>query len=392
MAWLLNGLAAGFAAGSLAHPPISAGPGKLIAAFVITMVAAAGACRLAPGGWLGRAAGLLAFATAAWLMGWASNPLSGLLAAGLIGLATGTLVQPPPSARAWGVFAGVALASALAVKGIGGGLVAVGVTTCAAAVALAGPAARPPVWRWAGAATAGGLAVIVLAVTSWVGSTSPGVPWFGSLISHGPRDTNMVALTFDDGPNPASLEIMSILDQFGVRATFFSVGKAVEQRPDITAALISHGHVVGNHSFHHDAFRYLDPRYPELARTQQVIYRETGVCPALFRPPHGTHTPFMSRVVRGRGMHLVTWDVSARDWTETDAARLARNILAKARAGSIILLHDGIDGDIPADRSVVIAALPAILAGLRSRGLEPVTLDQLLGLDAYLPPAACATS
>jgi peptidoglycan/xylan/chitin deacetylase (PgdA/CDA1 family) len=80
----------------------------------------------------------------------------------------------------------------------------------------------------------------------------------------------------------------------------------------------------------------------------------------------------------------VTWDVSAQDWVETDSARLAKNILAKVKPGSIILLHDGIDGNIGADRSVVVDALPAILDGLAAKGLKPVTLDKLLGVPATL--------
>jgi peptidoglycan/xylan/chitin deacetylase (PgdA/CDA1 family) len=236
----------------------------------------------------------------------------------------------------------------------------------------------------------GSLAMAGLFAVFWVGSTAPAVTWFGSLTSHGPRNGDEVAITFDDGPNGEdTLAIAAILEQYGVRGTFFLVGKAVEKQPEVARQLIAHGHVTGDHSFHHDAWRYLDPRYPELDRTQRTIQRLAGVCPSFFRPPHGTHTPFMSHVVDSERMSLVTWDVSARDWVEDDPARLARNILAKVRPGSIILLHDGIDGIPGADRSVVVQALPAILDGLRDRGLKPVTLDRLLGKDAYLPAAAC---
>ena len=237
-----------------------------------------------------------------------------------------------------------------------------------------------------------GLIAVVLGFgVFWTGSTNPRVRWFGELHSHGDRSQNLVAITFDDGPNPGgTLAVAQILDEHGAKGTFFEVGKAVAERPDITRALLDDGHVVGNHSYLHDAVRYLDPRYPELARAEHAIAENTGVCPALFRPPHGTHTPFMSHVVTSRGMNLVTWDVSAQDWVEDDPARLAANILAKVRPGSIILLHDGLDGNIPADRSVVVQALPAILEGLKARGLTPVTLDALLGVPAYLPESECA--
>ena len=192
-------------------------------------------------------------------------------------------------------------------------------------------------------------------------------------------------ITFDDGPNPPfTLEKTDILEAHGARGTFFEVGKAVVQRPDVTKELIQRGHLVGNHSFNHGAFSYLDPGYPELAQTEDAFRDDVGVCPAIFRPPHGTHTPLMSHVVDDAGMTLATWDVSAQDWVETDPTRLAANILAKVKPGSAILLHDGIDGNIGADRSVVLQALPAILDGLAAKGLKPVTLDKLLGVPGSL--------
>jgi peptidoglycan/xylan/chitin deacetylase (PgdA/CDA1 family) len=83
-------------------------------------------------------------------------------------------------------------------------------------------------------------------------------------------------------------------------------------------------------------------------------------------------------------MKMVTWDVSAGDWATDDGALVARRVLEKVKPGSIILLHDGIDGKIGADRAVILEALPLILDGLASRGLRPVTLDKLLGLRGYV--------
>ncbi|MCC6959656.1 MAG: polysaccharide deacetylase family protein [Dehalococcoidia bacterium] len=224
----------------------------------------------------------------------------------------------------------------------------------------------------------------------WVGSTNPHVTWLGDLKSHGDRSRPVVALTFDDGPNPDySLEVARILDERGVKGTFFEVGNAAVERPDITAALVADGQIVANHSYLHDAVRYLDPRYPELDRAERALAGASGVCPAFFRPPHGAHTPFMWRALSNRGMTMITWDVSAQDWVETDPDRLAANILAKVKPGSIILLHDGLDGNIPADRSVVVKALPAILDGLQARGLRPVTVPELLHRPAYLSDSEC---
>ena len=76
-----------------------------------------------------------------------------------------------------------------------------------------------------------------------------------------------------------------------MKGTFFTVGKALDARPDITRALYDDGHLLGNHSYHHDYWRWLDPRYPELDRTQDAFERALGVCPGFFRPPHGQRTP-----------------------------------------------------------------------------------------------------
>jgi peptidoglycan/xylan/chitin deacetylase (PgdA/CDA1 family) len=210
--------------------------------------------------------------------------------------------------------------------------------------------------------------------------------WFGNVITHGDRDVAKVALTFDDGPDAAwSMEVADILDAHGAKGTFFEVGKAVRARPDIAKALRDDGQLLANHSFRHDYWGWLNPSYPELDETQDVLREDVGVCPAFFRPPHGQRTPFMLARVRDRGMHAVTWDVSARDWTETDGAVVARNILANVKPGSIILLHDGLDGNVTADRSVLRTALPLILDGLKAKGLTPVRLDELLGVDGYLP-------
>jgi peptidoglycan/xylan/chitin deacetylase (PgdA/CDA1 family) len=222
-------------------------------------------------------------------------------------------------------------------------------------------------------------------LTGWVGANTPDVSWFGATVSHGPRNTNQVALTFDDGPDATyTLAVRDILDAHDVKGTFFTVGKALDARPDISKALLDDGQLLGDHSYHHDGWRWLDPRYPELQRTQNAFERDLGVCPAFYRPPHGQRTPFISWLVHDRGMTTVTWDVSANDWASHDAAKVARDILARVKPGSIILLHDGLDGKVHADRSVLLGALPRILDGLKAKGLQPVRLDELLNKPGYV--------
>jgi peptidoglycan/xylan/chitin deacetylase (PgdA/CDA1 family) len=228
------------------------------------------------------------------------------------------------------------------------------------------------------------LVAVTAIFTCYIGAETPDATWFGGGITHGPTTGREVALTFDDGPDATSTpQIMAILDRYRVNGTFFEVGKAVDADPQITRQLYNDDQLIGNHSYHHDQWRWLDPRYPELDRDQRAIRRAIGVCPALYRPPHGDRTPFLARVVRDHHMHIVLWNVSAGDWATTDAQLVARRILDGAKPGAILLLHDGLDGNPTANRQVLVAALPLILDGLRARGLTPVRLDQLLDVPAY---------
>jgi len=230
-----------------------------------------------------------------------------------------------------------------------------------------------------------GLGASALLSFAYLGATLPDAGWFGPMITHASGRGNLLSLTFDDGPSVGyTLKVKDILDSYKVKGTFFSVGMAVAARPDISRALIDGGHLVADHSYSHDYYRWLDPRYPELQKTQDAFFRLLGVRPAFYRPPHGTRSPFVARVVSDRKMKMIGWDVAAEDWSATDSKLVAHRILAGAQAGSIILLHDGLDGNLTADRSVLLAALPMILEGLKSRGFNPVGLDELLQTPAYL--------
>ncbi len=230
------------------------------------------------------------------------------------------------------------------------------------------------------------VACSALGLLAWTGANDPQLSWFGPVVAHGPRDVGTVALTFDDGPNvPYSLRIADVLESRGARGTFFLVGKAIDAEPAAARELMERGHLVGNHSYHHDYWRWLDPGYPELDRTQDAFERHLGVCPALYRPPHGQRTPFVSAQVASEGMRTITWDVSGLDWSLTDGDEVARRILARVQPGSIVLLHDGLDGVADADRQVVLDALPLILDGLEERGLRPVRVDELVDVPDYLP-------
>jgi peptidoglycan-N-acetylglucosamine deacetylase len=285
-----------------------------------------------------------------------------------------------------GVMAAGCLVSLRATLGRDAALAA-GAALIAATAAVAALTGVPPLGpgRRAVAGITIGAVLVPLLTAAYIGATTPRTTWFGALTSHGPRGGNEVALTFDDGPNgDYTRQVAQILDEHGVKGTFFTVGKALDAQPEVSRELLADGQLLGDHSYNHDAVGWLDPRYPQLQQTQDSFEHHLGVCPAFYRPPHGSHTPFMSHILSEHGMTMVTWDDSAGDWATDDPQLVANRILDGVRPGSIILLHDGIDGNIGADRRVVLEALPLILDGLKARGLQPVTLDKLLGKPGYV--------
>ena len=398
--WLAAAAAASF--GAIVLPatatigsPVHAAIWQGAVGFLVATLVAAVASRFARG-WYLRPIGVVMAGVACWLLAQASYPVAAWLIAPVLGLGIGfaggaAIGVEPRRPSVPGMLAAVVAAAGFVFVRFAVGRDAAMV--CGAAVVAASAVAslfssRPPVTRSSrgGIAFAIGGPILALVTVGYIGATTPSVTWFGSLIHHGPRGGDQVAITFDDGPNPPyTLQISSILDQYGVKGTFFTVGKALVARPDVSKALLDDGQLLGNHSYTHDAFHWLDPGYAELGQTQDAFKRTLGVCPGLYRPPHGSHTPFMAKQVSDHGMKMVTWDVSAADWATSDGNLVARRVLDKVQSGSIVLLHDGIDGNIGADRSVILTALPLILDGLRERGLKPVTLDKLLGVPGYVP-------
>jgi peptidoglycan/xylan/chitin deacetylase (PgdA/CDA1 family)/spore germination protein YaaH/GT2 family glycosyltransferase len=203
-----------------------------------------------------------------------------------------------------------------------------------------------------------------------------------------------VALTFDDGPDPVTTP--AILDVLAARqapAAFFVVGLHAARFPELVARIAREGHELGNHSFTHpDVDRVSAGRLEaELEATTRVVEGIAGLRPLLYRPP--SLADVEPRTVAGAaafaragslGYLVVDADVDPRDWQETSAARLTETVLREAAQGGVVLLHDG-----GADRRVTVEALPAIVDGLRARGLELVPVSQLIGKrrDEVMPPA-----
>jgi peptidoglycan-N-acetylglucosamine deacetylase len=336
--------------------------------------------------------GPLVALVAAWLIPQRPDAVSAIVLAGVFGvgaaLAAPVVRRPRPVviAAAFAVLTVAAIAGSRAlVLGF-----AVGAVFVAAMVSRFGPFRVRHSHKLRTLALGSTLVVAVSGLTGYFGASTVGATWFGGGVVHGSRTSGEVAITFDDGPDTtATPAILKILDAANVKASFFVVGKTLDTSPQVVRDLVADGQLVGNHSYHHDEWRWLDPRYPELQRTQDAFAREIGTCPVWFRPPHGQRTPLMARVVKDHRMRMAMWDVGVSDRGTNDPPSIANKVLEAVRGGSIIDLHAGVDGTSSAHRAAVVAALPLILDGLRARNLRPVRLDTLIGGPAY---QSCADS
>jgi peptidoglycan-N-acetylglucosamine deacetylase len=201
-------------------------------------------------------------------------------------------------------------------------------------------------------------------------------------IRRGPRNGRRVALTFDDGPDPVvTPDVLDALAGHGARATFFAVGRKVEAHPEIARRVIAEGHELANHSWKHSrwqSFTSPSAQIAEIRRGENALapIRRNGAAP-LYRAPHGVKSPPFVMAAHAEQLTLVAWSLHSRDTYAADPTAVAARVLRKIRPGDIVLLHDG--HDVPGrHRAACARAVPLILAGLRERGLECVTVSELL--------------
>jgi peptidoglycan/xylan/chitin deacetylase (PgdA/CDA1 family) len=202
-------------------------------------------------------------------------------------------------------------------------------------------------------------------------------------ISSGPRDSTMVALTFDDGPDAeVTPGVLDTLGEFGARATFFTIGRNVADNRCVANRIVAEGHELANHSWQHSRYQNFYSRgtqAEDLSRSSAQIREITGVdAEPLYRPPIGLKSPPLARAAHERNLTMIGWSVHGRDTMQSDAPRIAGDILKGIAPGDIVLLHDG--HDLPnRHRRAGADALPLILRGLRDKGLQAVTVSELLG-------------
>jgi peptidoglycan/xylan/chitin deacetylase (PgdA/CDA1 family) len=197
----------------------------------------------------------------------------------------------------------------------------------------------------------------------------------GPQVVHGPRDRPQVALTFHgQGPLPIAQALLAEAERADARVSVLAVGTWLEQYPQIAQRILDGGHDLGNHTRHHLDIAAMDAAgaYAEIAGCAQRLRVLTGSAGRWFRPSQTQYaTPLIEREARKAGYQTcVSYDVDSLDYTDPGPDAVVATVLGSVRPGSIVSLHFGHSG--------TVTALPAILRGLASRALRPVTLTALL--------------
>jgi len=206
---------------------------------------------------------------------------------------------------------------------------------------------------------------------------------FGRTLIAGP-DPAEIALTYDDGPNDAAtLRLLDVLAHHSVRATFFMIGRFIRQRPEIARAVHAAGHLVGNHTMTHPWLAWQPDRVirDELRGCNQALEDTLGASVRFLRPPHGARRPAVMRAARELGLVVVQWNVMGNDWAPIGPDRVLHKVQRGIEAardrgrGANILLHDGFDQRMGADRSVTVDATDQLLTWQLANGSRFVTVD-----------------
>ena len=257
---------------------------------------------------------------------------------------------------------------------------------CAAAVMLVAACAQEQTASPAAAAPPRHEPSISIGTTGAVPAPPPRAPANYRSVK---TDRPVVALTFDDGPHPQlTPQLLDILRQQGVRATFYVVGRNVDAYPDIARRIVAEGHEIANHTYNHPHLTQVGAARldSEMTRTTDAIVRATGRRPTNMRPPYGAINARVEQaLLQKHGFDVIMWSVDPLDWRRPGAEVVRQRLVDGATPGGILLAHDIHPG--------TIEAMPGTIGDLKAKGYGFATVSQLLSLQNHSPaPRAAAPS
>lgn len=202
---------------------------------------------------------------------------------------------------------------------------------------------------------------------------------YGHVYCRNSANTRKIALTFDDGPHPRyTEEILNILEEYNIRATFFIIGVNAENYPENLKRILDSGCEIGNHTYSHARINKMNrvEIQQEIKQCEQTIFRLTGYRPSLFRPPEGVMSDTLSDVIKEMQYNIVLWSIDTLDWAMNPSSRICQTVTDQLKGGDIILMHDYVSGG-----NTTCQALKKMIPLLLAKGYEFVTVSELINGD-----------
>lgn len=193
--------------------------------------------------------------------------------------------------------------------------------------------------------------------------------------SHGGRNTKRIALSFDDGPHPFfTPKILSLLDRYGIKATFFMIGVNVTYYPQIARSVYAAGHEIGNHTYSHPHMKQIsiETLKEEIAKTENALAACEIPKPHLFRPPEGFRSKEQADLIEDKGYQMIIWSLDTHDWQGRMPNEIVSAVLNGIQGGDILLFHDY------TAKANTITALERLIPELLKDGYEFVTVSELM--------------
>ncbi|MDR0228205.1 MAG: polysaccharide deacetylase family protein [Flavobacteriaceae bacterium] len=187
-----------------------------------------------------------------------------------------------------------------------------------------------------------------------------------------------IAITFDDGPTLFTPKVLELLQQHQAKATFFCIGKQVEQYPDILQQIVAQKHTIGNHTYTHThkmGFLSASEVLEEIQQAEKTIYTAIGLQTQFFRPPFGVTNPNIAKALKQTHYKVIGWNIRSLDTVIDEEERIFERIKKKVKPGAIILLHDTTDK--------TVAVLARLLNYLEQQGYQAVGINELLNTSSY---------
>lgn len=210
-------------------------------------------------------------------------------------------------------------------------------------------------------------------------------PFPNVLFYSGPASPKQAALTFDDGPDIYfTTQILDILKQHNLKATFFIVGARAKAHPEMVKRIAAEGHAIGNHTWDHPVLPKLtrEQLRNEITQTEQVLDSILGYHPAIFRPPYGSASTSNIREISSMGYKVIDWSVDTRDWAGTPVTQIMNFVRRELRPGGIILEHCA--GGKGENLSNTVQALPEIISMLETQKYKVIRIPELLNIPAKM--------